>query len=380
MFAEAARRFRNFVAAVSRLETRLRSNAQFTAIWQSEGFYERKFLMRAFGPYISEHILDGKHEIVLDNSILIDGFIYSQDPTYYAKFDGKNAFLVQVGDEYFELGVDLYKHFRGVFRTNWSSVFNPQHVVVIPNGFSIDPPETQVRATDRKYAWSFVGEAGKSSRPDMVRNLSTIEPHICFSSTPVGGVAFFDRGLAGKRRIPKEDFVEILRQSAFAPAPMGNASLESVRLYDALESGAIPIVERRLTLDYFKEFLGKHPLPTVDSWSEGRGLIVRYLNDPAGLDALQQECISWWENYQGRLIERIGELLEERSQGHDALVPLRSHLPELPLWQYIELSRHHNLTAMGRRLTLQMSRLIHKKSWRLAHRKGKAIVPNSHNQ
>src|SRR4029077_12913833 len=132
---------------------------------------------------------------------------------------------------------------------------------------------------------------GKSSRPDMVRNLSTIEPHICFSSTPVGGVEFFDRGPAGKRRIPKEDFVEILRQSAFAPAPMGNASLESVRLYDALESGAIPIVERRLTLDYFKGFLGKHPLPTIDSWSEGRRLITRFLNDPARLDALQHECI-----------------------------------------------------------------------------------------
>jgi hypothetical protein len=377
MLATPASRFRDLVGASSRLETRLRPKAQLTAIWQSEGFYERKFLMRAFGPYISDHVFDGKHEIVLDNSILIDGFIYSHDPSYYAKFAGKNAFLIQVGDEYFELGDVLYRHFRGVFRTNWSAVFNPKHVVVIPMGFTIDPPESFVRATDRKYAWSFVGQAGKSSRPDMVRCLESIEPHICFSSTPVPGVSFFDRGPAGKRRIPMGEFGEILRQSAFAPAPMGNASLESPRLYDALESGAIPIIERRLTLDYFKGFLGKHPLPTVDSWSEGRRVMIKLLNDPARLDALQQECVGWWKDYQERLMAHIGEFLVERSQSDDVLVPLNSRLPQLPFWQYVELARHHNLSAMGRRLGRQMSRIVSERRWRIAHRTGKTLAPTS---
>jgi hypothetical protein len=348
---------------------------QFTGLWQSEKYFERYWLNDLFKPYIARHVIDGNHQVVEDNVILFDAFVYSNDPQYYAKFRGRNAFLVHVGDEFYELGTDRYVHFRGIFRTMWSGVFNPKQVMVLPLGYSLQNKEPFVKASERRYAWSFIGEAGKSSRPDMVRGLASIEPHICFSSTPVPGVSFFDRTPAGKKRIPRQDFAQILAQSAFAPAPMGNASLESCRIYDALEAGAIPIVERRLTLNYFQHLFGKHPLPTVSSWSEARTLIAKVLADPSRLDSLQQECLEWWKQYQSTLTDKIGEFLAERSGTQDALVPLRSSLPKLPIWKYAELARHQDLSSFSRRVKMQIGRITREKKWRVAHRSGEDSAP-----
>ena len=204
-------------------------------------------------------------------------------------------------------------HFRGVFRSLWSSVFNPKHVLVFPLGYTQDIPPSVVPASDRHYAWSFVGEGGKSSRPDMIRAMSSVEPHICYSVTPIRGMTFFDRNSNGKKRIAEQDYYEILGQSVFAPAPMGNASIESCRPYDALEVGSIPILERRPTLDYYRGLLGYYPLPTVNSWSHARQLVSRLLKDPVKLDELQQTCLRWWKSYQSELIRKIGVFLEERS-------------------------------------------------------------------
>jgi hypothetical protein len=344
---------------------------KFVAIWQSDKFFERHYLKRLFEPYISEHILDGKHEVVRDNAILIDAFIYSNDPEYYAAFRSKNAFLVHLGDEFYELGIGRYVHFRGVFRTIWSSVFNTKHVMVLPLGFSINRPnEPSIPASERRYAWSFIGEAEKCSRPEMVHAMSPIEPHICFSSNPVAGTTFFSRAASGTKRIPRTDFVEILRQSAFAPAPMGNASLESCRIYDALECGAIPIVEKRLTLEYFKGLLGDHPLPTVRSWPQARRLVQRLLNDPAKLDNLQLRCTGWWRNYQTELSTRVGAFLAERSNAMAELNPLNSRWATVPGWQYFELLRHQSPRGLLRRIGRQLSRLRTQGRWRESAQRG----------
>lgn len=340
----------------------------FTAIWQSElagtDWLLYRWLMRVFSPYISEHIADGKCEIVRDNAILFDRFVYAKDPEYYRRFKGKNAFLVHISDEFYELGVDRYKNFRGVFRMLWSSVFNPEHVMVFPLGSYIEePPAKVLPADERRYAWSFIGAADKTSRPEAVRSFASLAPNFLFSSTPLSGFKFAG---APNRRISRPEFFEVLGQSIFAPSPMGNASMESCRPYDALEMGAIPIVERRLTLDYYKELLGDHPLPTVGSWKEGRRLADDLLERPAELLQLQRSCMQWWADYHQRLVARVGSFLEERANATDELMPLRSRLPEFQFWKYMELFRHHSAPALYRRLSMQASRLLKRQKWRVS--------------
>ena len=202
----------------------------------------------------------------------------------------------------------------------------------------------------------------------MVHAMSHVEPHICYSSIPVPVFSFFDRGLHGGKRFPEEAFVGILGDSAFAPTPMGNASIESCRVYDALENGAIPIVEKRRTLDYFRGMLGDHPLPTVRSWREARRLTEQLLKDPVRLNTLQKQCTDWWSAYQKRLSAEIGQFLEARSGTTDEIVPLRSFWPRVWGWQYFELIRHHSFPALLRRISRQFGRVIGRRQWREAAR------------
>ncbi len=62
---------------------------KYTAIWQSRIPHERDWLEEILGPYISDHVPDGKHQVVLDNAILLDAFIQCHDPAYYAQFRGQ---------------------------------------------------------------------------------------------------------------------------------------------------------------------------------------------------------------------------------------------------------------------------------------------------
>lgn len=345
---------------------------KYTALWQADNPIERDWIQEIFAPWLREHVTDGKHEVVLDDCILLDAFVYCQDPAYYARFRGKNAFLVHFLDENYEGGYDVYRNFRGVFRCFWSDVFNEDFLLRMPigyqNGMGKGPlPEP---ATRRKFIWSFIGQAGKSSRPDAVRALASVEPHFLFSTDEVRGFTFVSGTEDRPRRLPAADAAQILRDSMFAPCPMGNANIECYRFYEALECGAIPIVEKRLTLDYYRSLLGDHPVPTVRSWNEARHLVNRLMQHPEQMDQLQQTCVAWWRDYKVRYAERVGEFLARRSADPAPMKPLASGLAKLPGWKVLELLRHHDSRALLRRVRRQADRLIRQRRMRVAYRAG----------
>jgi hypothetical protein len=312
--------------------------------------------------------------VVVDNAILLEAFIYCYDPAYYARFRGKNAFLVHFQDETYAGHYHLYENFRGVFRNFWSGIFNPSFVRFFPLGatVSLHRPLPEIkRATEREYVWSFLGQASKASRPDMARALLEIEPHLFFSTDDVPGTAMFNRTDAGPRRYSPEEYTRILLESIFSPSPMGNVNIECYRVYEALECGSIPIVEKRLTLDYYTKLLGENPLPAVSSWAEARSFLRKMVASPGEMDRLQERCIAWWQRYKIEYSQRVGEFLAERSRAgaepvHDAV----SGVQRIPGWQTVELLRHHDLPAFSRRITRQVKRLVSSGKLRESYRPG----------
>ncbi len=348
---------------------------KYTAIWQSPNPHEREWIEEIFGPLIDQQVTDGKHELVLDDCILLDAFVYSYDVAYYERFRGKNAFLVHFLDENFEGRYEaIYRNFRGVFRCHWADVFNPKYVMKLPIGYCSGMARAGRRivpASERKYLWSFVGQAAKSTRPDMAKALSGVEPHFLFSTDDVSGLVFLSPDGGKPRRLPASESSQILFQSAFSPCPMGNVQVESFRLYEALEGGSIPIVEKRWTLDYFRMLLGEHPIPTVRSWAEARALIKRLAADPAGVDALQERCLAWWEAFKRAYRQEAHDFIRRRAG--DAVPvrePIMTRKYALPGWRMVELLRHHDANAFVRRLQRQMSRVLRQGRLRIAHRPG----------
>ena len=319
-----------------------------TVIWQTQGLTESDWIQELFGNIFGEYIVDGDHEVVADHCLLIDSSIARHDPAYYARFRGMDAFLLHLSDETYEGGYCAYDHFRGVFRTYWSSVFRPERVLSLPLGYGngLRSNGSCTAAAQRPYNWSFLGQVSKASRPDMVKALTPIAPHYCHATDGIIPHIF-----------PQTEYQHILLSSAFAPCPMGNVNLDSYRVYEALEAGAIPIVERRLTLDYFHHLLGKHPLPTLGSWGEARRLIQRLTKQPQTLNELQRQCIEWWEQYKGHLREQIALFIQDCSS-QDPWLSATSFWYRLPFWRILELCRHHSLAAIRRRISRQLSRVI----------------------
>ena len=187
------------------MESLLQTTGKFTAIWQSRDYgrdwpvYE--WQKHLFEPYISNHVFDGRHKVVMDNAILFDDWVYANDPEYYANSAAKTPSWC----------------IRTMIFTTWESIdtcisvgFSARSGLLCSTpsmcwyfrwGISEEIPASSVPASDRRYAWSFVGEGGNSSPPDMIRAMSSIEPHICYSVTPIRGMAFFDRIPPGRKEL-----------------------------------------------------------------------------------------------------------------------------------------------------------------------------------
>jgi hypothetical protein len=308
---------------------------------------EREWIPDIFREVAGEQVIDGEHRVVLDNSLLVDFALHRQPREYYRKFRGKNAWLFNVSDEFYDGGYDRYENFRGVFRNHWTGIFNPRRVVQLPLGYTAGLPSNHggVEASRRAYLWSYLGEARKSSRPEMTKAFLPLTPHFAHIT---------NRG--NTQPVGKEEYYRTIQDSIFVPCPMGNVHLESFRTYESLECGAIPIVERRIGFDYYARLLGENPLPTFSSWNRAARFVAEIRDDPAALKKLQAECVQWWAGKKQRLREQIASFVA--TAPGDEAGPYYSWHYSVPGWQAVELLRHHNVPAVARRVTRQLHRLL----------------------
>jgi hypothetical protein len=323
-----------------------REGVVLTALWQAEDFREHEWVCELFGDHIDRHVYDGHNTLVLDNCILFDKFIHRKPAEYYQQFSTRtNVFLFHMSDEQYHGGYDVYRHFNGVFRNYWSGIFQDP-VTILPLGYSngVSPGLSFRPASTRKYAWSFAGETRRASRPEMVNALKDIGAQRCHST---------DSG--SPDHLTPSAYRAVLEDSVFAPSPMGRLNLECFRLYEALECGCIPIVEKRASLDYFTSLLGPHPLISIRQWSQASTLIKEWSGDPERLDAVQSEISSWWQAKKQSLKGEISAML--CGQGATGRVASPTRLSyKFPFWQLQELSRHQSAMGFARRLKIQMQR------------------------
>jgi hypothetical protein len=296
---------------------------------------------------VNEQIRDGKYSVVMDDCILVDSYLKVRPQDYYAKFRGKNAFLVHLLDENYDGGYQHYDNFRAVFRHDYSDIFNPKRVLQLPLGYTegVKPGKWEYGTSKRPYVWSFLGGAAKSSRPEMIKAFLRFTPHLAHIT---------DTGV----KVPwvnKLEYAEILRNSIFAPSAMGNVNVECYRMYEALECGSIPILERRIGWDYYQGLLGDHPLPTFLTWGQAARWVEKILPDTAALDDLQKRCVAWWQNHKLKLNGQIRAMLD--SPGTAADGPYVHWKYGIPGWQIAELLHHHTVPAVARRIKTQTLRL-----------------------
>jgi hypothetical protein len=319
-------------------------------IWHADRLSEHDWLKYVFGDLIGDEIMDLDLSRFDDDSIHVVSSTWAPLANYTAYFQQcrarcKRITLVHVSDEWLSGGYQLYQYFDLVIRWNHSYLTCHPGIVTIPLGYNNQIGASNRLLDQRRYAWSFIGEI-KTSRIAMAAAFDSFEPKFITAvdsvSNPTG------------KRLSKAEFSAVLEDTIFSPCPMGNAIIETHRVYESLEMGCIPLIELRVSLDYYRKLLGPNPIPAFRNWREARRFAENLINDKPALLAKQVEVMDWWKSYKSRLRIEVREAITGPSRAQElqrfsGFVRNRLHLVHEPL-RLMEILRHQSAGSLGRRL------------------------------
>ena len=227
-----------------------------------------------------------------DILIIVDSSIENKEELYTKlELICSKMFLIHLGDETFAYDLSMvYNKFNYVWRTFCSNkYFNNKKVSCLPIGYK-SGILFKKEAIERKYKWAFLGTPHKSSRHDLLFQLSDIQPSFSHKTKK------FDEGIIDVGKMS-----EILTSTIFIPCPNGFFHPETYRLYEALECECIPIVEN--AYKYYDRLFYNNPFIKVDKWIEAKSVIEEWGNDQ--IKKKSEECRTWWNQYKNQLQEFI---------------------------------------------------------------------------
>lgn len=227
-----------------------------------------------------------------------------------------NLGLLHMADEHGDHDRSFYDLSDYVLRHYWfkHTLVLPQPqslgVVWIPNGYAtgVGPimPQTMLSAAERTVMGYFSGalEARTLSdeRKQMVRTIREAKLPFVINETPG-----FAQGLK------PVVYAAILSTTRFGLVPGGN-SPETIRLYEVLEAGAIPIMLKSPFVTS-PDALANPPFILLNNWSELPAAYAPYANamSPhviAAVETKRQEVFEWWTRFKATQQRRVKELID----------------------------------------------------------------------
>jgi hypothetical protein len=270
-----------------------------------------------------------------------------------------NCGLIHLGDEFSRGPYEVYASFAYVIRQHFKFFVKSPGIVYSPVGYSNGSTTDEfVPASAREFAWAFTGADG-ATRRKVARAWAGFEPNY---------VHLVDLR-AGQKHQSREDFLRLLRNSVFVPCPMGNVHLESLRIYEAIENGAIPIVSRRTGFPYWEALFGpNHRLPAFKTWGEALAFAQDLYSRPNDLDQFQSEIRTWWESEKRAIRERVRmHVIHGRTGAFSAHLKrdfAHHHGLGYQAVRIAETIRHHDLTALAGRADVFLRRVTGRLAWR----------------
>ena len=147
----------------------------------------------------------------------------------------------------------------------------------------------------KKYIWCFMGQIhSQGERAKMIKSLKSIKgSYFCSTNT----------SWQSSDSIDTVRYKRIMQQSIFVPCPRGNNSPDTFRLYEVIESGSIPIVERD---EYWNHLFGDdHPLIEVSDWGKAADDISALSKEIEWQEEYSRKLTSWWNDQKNKLKQKI---------------------------------------------------------------------------
>lgn len=272
---------------------------------QSKHILEREWLDSMF-PYPLEYkSFTSIHDIL--NHPTTPVYVYQKSPNVdvtkvmnmildMMRPTGKQLIVLHLSDEFGNDPIDWYAHpsVKVVIRNYWRpelKSFPYNKVLVLPLGFTNNRSHTGFPESptfdERNLTWSFVGSLDREGRQAALEHLRVVSPHKeeCKATWSSPNV------------VKAEEYNELLRKSKFVPCMRGTRALESFRMYEALEHGAIPIYvpsESTQCADEYTELYGKHPFLGFPSWSAAANMLQKLVDQPQVMEKHRVQLQKWW--------------------------------------------------------------------------------------
>tara|TARA_B100001123_G_scaffold153514_1_gene177567 strand:+ start:1112 stop:1996 length:885 start_codon:yes stop_codon:yes gene_type:complete len=238
------------------------------------------------------NVVDNEKKLKKEDILIIVDSSPEKKKEFYIKLKltCNKIYLIHLGDESGILDLSsIYDDFNFVWRSFcFRRFFDNKKVNCIPIGY-----KSGVRLNKeikKKYKWSFTGTPHRSSRHDLLFQLSQIKPSFCHITKKFN-----------EQIIDSLEMSNVLSATEFIPCPNGFFHPETYRLYEALECGCIPIVEN--AFQYYDRLFPKNPFIKVDKWIEAKSIIKDWNEDQ--INKKRKECQLWWDDYQKKLQEDI---------------------------------------------------------------------------
>jgi hypothetical protein len=166
-----------------------------------------------------------------------------------------------------------------------------EKVLVIPLGFAkgrgASTEEKDVSFEVRPATWSFAGAADRPGRTAALSALRTVTPHSEHTK----------EAWSNPNVLEGPQYVESMRRTKFIPCFRGSRALESYRVYEAVEHGAIPIYvpsESSQSEDEYQELYGTHPFIGFPSWEKAAELLPSFAEQTQVMEKHRLATCAWW--------------------------------------------------------------------------------------
>lgn len=283
-------------------------------IWTTPGNetseWESTWLLKLFGDSVDSHIHDPNMELPpKSQSVIIVNPKSSEKNVatslYLKQYEdaGVPFGLIHLSDEFLNCDYRMYNfaQCRFVYRNYWHPMLCQGKVRCFPMGYKIgfeSPAPIHIRRIlERTYTWCFSGNL-KFRHPERLRGLQV------FHALPSGKCVIehgdsFSNPTTGLNTL---EYQTMLSNSIFALCPPGNIHLDSFRMYEALEAGAIPVTlaftqQQPYSPSYWTYVFAQSdaiPFVAEESWEKCMEKVTYLLQHKEELEQVQTKCIEFW--------------------------------------------------------------------------------------
>ena len=251
-----------------------------------------------------DHLANTTNPILLFQNIPGEtslGYIYNGFATGLERI-GKQMTILHISDEFGKDPVDFYNSpaVKRVIRNYYRPNLPMNKVDIIPLGYTNErgPAKTTIPSFEnRQYLWSFAGSMDRPGRSQAIRTLER-----------TGNFKLADRPTWGDTpKLNANEYNQLNQQTKFVPCFNGFASLESYRLYEAIEQGAIPIYVPD-GQDTYAEVLGKHPILSFPTWDKAAEILPIFAQNPQVMEDHRRILANWWNEKKREIKNRLAQV------------------------------------------------------------------------